>query len=132
MLICLLVISRPVTGHLVCITADGQIQIQSACCSDHFTPAVNYNASATYPITVDSMNSEDSCSPCIDILISISTDVLFISARTNAVPERNPVLIASSISLPPFTRLTDERLLSPSPPDFKSTSPFLKTVILRC
>ncbi len=120
----LLIFAGSLPGHLVCVTADGLIQVEAACdCHDD---------SSNNPASLEQSPSNDFCGPCVDIPVSIHTDAPLIPAKDTAFQTEEPVFAAFAFSLPPFVKITPECFLPKSLAPLNSPCTFLRTVILLC
>ena len=130
---CLLTTAGALPGLFVCVSADGQIQVKvnCDCLLDSSWESISGGASH-HLADLEGTPSDDSCGPCSDIPISISTDVPIIPAQDTAFQPKELVLAAFSFSLPPTQETASGSFLPRPQPALDSTRASLRTVVLLC
>ena len=128
-----LMIAGVLPGLSVCIAADGRIQLKASCGCVAGASWESTSKRASHHLTsLERYRSDDSCGPCSDIPISVSTDVPTVPAKATAFQAKEPVPASFSFSVPPAVETASGGFLPRPPPALDSIRASLRTVVLLC
>ncbi len=134
LLVYLLMFTGLFPGLLVCVEADGWIQVEVACncLAGPSWGATSKDASHYHLATLERTPSNDLCGSCVDLPFSISKATSIAPAQNILFQVKLPAPAVGSFFPPDFAGIVTEGLLPRSPPVSNSTLTFLRTVILLC
>ena len=131
MLVYLLIGIGSLPNIIVCLEKDGQINIEISCDCSAENPINNPNH-YTYLATEYSDFSalEDQCHSCVDIPLSLNSDIPIVRTLRNTLEINSPILATNLSSLPTSANVFVQGNLYQPPLATYHTRSFLCTVVL--
>jgi len=122
-------------GYVICIETDKFLEIETAC-NCRLENSHNISSQGASSLISEYTTINDHCGPCVDILVSITTDTSVVPRQSTFANIKASILGTLSVQKIIYSdTLLDaskEEFIFQQPPEFNTIITSLQTVILHC